>query len=68
MPEMVRRVCSECGQFAWHNPCANKERVNGRCTYCGHPPNGNTGTDKRALNEAIRARQVNRARLLRQSQ
>lgn len=58
MAAMVKRFCGHCGRFAWHNPCAHKERPDGRCTYCGHPPSGNNGTDKRALAEATRASQT----------
>lgn len=61
---MIMRRCVHCGVTCWHNLCANKDRTGGRCTFCGHPPGSNSGSMKRDYAELIRAKQVNRARLL----
>ncbi len=58
---MIKKLCMRCGKFCWHNPKANKDEH--RCTYCGHPVGGNSGTGKREYLEMICASQVNRARL-----
>ena len=57
MSAMVRRFCNECHREALHNPCAHKERINGRCTFCGNPPGGNHGTGKRDYQELIMRKQ-----------
>ena len=60
---MIKKQCNHCGVRCWHNPCQVKDREP-RCTFCGHPPGGNSGSMKREYAENVRNRQVARARLL----
>lgn len=57
---MMRKVCPECGVTCWHNP----KKEGWRCTFCGFPAGGNTGTPKKDLNTQIVKTQGAKARLL----
>jgi len=62
MDKMEMEKCSACGVTAWHNPCKNGERINGRCTYCGYPTNiGNAMSAKREHAILIQRRQAAKA-------
>lgn len=57
---MIKKRCTYCGRHCFHNPmkAKPKEEQTFRCTFCGHPPQGNEGQGKKEYQVALRDRQA----------